>query len=229
MNNIQTNKLNMYHVVSDYLNVNKNVLIANSPILADIINDFNQLFVAIKNESQKQGISTLGTTEEKADTKNQMAILAVAISGAIYTYAHRNKKTDIAKKVDYSKSEINKSKDTDAVNMARIIYDEASALLPHLAAYGVNSELLASLLETINKFEMLIGKRGSVSADHTTTTEVLQNLFKSIDSNLKNEMDPQMLMFKIANPALYANYINARQIIDLGSRPKSKTKHTPVD
>ena len=229
MNNIQTNKFNMYHVVNDYLNINKNVLIANSPILAEIINDFNQLFAAIKAESQKQGVSIMGTTEEKADTKQQMATMAVAISGGLITYAHRNKLPELSQKVNYSHSDIEYNKDTDAVNYARIIHDEAAALVSKLSAYGVTAEKLQTLLETINKFEVLIGKRGSASAEHTTTTSNLQKLFQDADVIFKNELDKQMQMFKIENPALYAGYINARQIIDLGSRTKSKTKNPESD
>jgi hypothetical protein len=212
----------MYNAVDMFCKNNLTLLTNNLPIATDIIHDFDDYLSQITDEAKKQGKTATGITDDKIEAKQELALLTAAIAGSIKTYANRNGLQELSQKVNFSQSEMEHSKDVDAVNKAKIVLEEAESILTVLAPYNINSQKIQALTDAITKYEDLSGKRGSSKAGHTTATQTLNLLFHKADHILKYQLDELMLMLKPDNGRLYAEYINVRQIINLGSRSKPK-------
>jgi hypothetical protein len=220
MNNIQTNQLNMFSSVDTFFKNYLTTLTTALPAMADVIHDFDDILSQINEEAKKQGKTVSGITDDKAEAKHELALLTAAVAGAIKAYSNRNALQELSAKVDFHQSEIEHGKDVDAINKARIVLEEAENILTALGTYNINQQKLQALSDAIAKFDALFGKRGSSKAGHTTTTQTLNLLFHTANNLLKHQADELMLMLKPDNPQLYAEYVNVRQIIDLGSRSK---------
>lgn len=219
MNNTQANKLNMYE--SMYKTLQDNQSLWNGiQAFAEAVNEFGALLPQIRTLSAQRIITTSGLTQMKAQKKENMAKQAVTLANVAMAYAARQKNDALKTTLDFSFSEINKSKDNTAIEMSTAIYTQINAILPELNSYGVAAGDMNALHTAIQDFQQVIGDKGNRLSGGVADTQALVRLFEEADAILKDRIDKFMFRFQDSNARFFDTYTNARVVKDLGKSHK---------
>ncbi len=99
-----------------------------------------------------------------------------------------------------------------------------------MIGYGITAPMIAALETKVNKFDSSLGAREVGSNVSSFAFEQLDVMFKETDTLLKEQMDKIMVNFQDSDPQFYGEYVNCREIIDLGHRfKKPETPIPPVN
>lgn len=216
----QTSKLNMYKSVKQLCETNP-VLFAAVPAVAGVVEELSTMINRIDSVSLTQGINTTGITQDKNSIKQNLGELAVEVSGAVVAYAVKNKNNELRMAVDYSVSDIIRTKDADAIHVCRIILEKAQSQLTGLIHYGVNASKLNSLQASINAYSEIINKKQGSKITKVAATKDLDKLFLECDLLLKDVLDRLVFSCRKSDVNFYNKYTHARQIVEAGKRSKS--------
>lgn len=215
-------KSSMYDSIRSLLNSNKE---AWQPVavLAEIVDTFEALLDEIKTCRQFTGENNKGITRQKAIWQQQLIGIAYQVASALYVMAMRANNPVLAHQVDYTETDLLKTRDMQLVTHCRVIEELATKHLPALAGFGVTANELDELRKAIQRFsESLPTLRVSVS-ERKAANMKLKELFAQTDALLKNQLDRLMVRLRETHPDLYATYQNTRRIVQYGIRhEKSK-------
>jgi hypothetical protein len=215
MNNKQTNTLNMYDAVSQFLNTYNAVWSGNATI-AGMVTTFNSHISALNASDMAQKTITKGITQTKMKAKITMANAAMVIAKAGKAYANATNNLTLASNFNYSFSDIKNAKDTDADDICQNIYNALQPFIASTAAYGANAAKQTTLQNAINAFSLLIGKPRSQQTVSINATLTIAQHFDAANALLKDQLDPIMAQYKISNAPFYNQYNAARVIVDIG-------------
>ena len=176
----------------------------------------------IEDTTVKQKTPTTGYTEKRDLIKIELAELAIEIAGSVAAYCHENKNEIVARKVNYSFTELTHASDAAVKNRVSIILAEATTIVANLSDYGTDSTHTSLLEQKLNEFKDIIGKKGYSKEETQTATEQVAELLAENNELVKNRLDKLMLKFRISAPEFYKNYFNAREIYDFGGGHKAK-------
>jgi hypothetical protein len=87
-----------------------------------------------------------------------------------------------------------------------------------LAPYGITAATLTALQTRISAYVAVIGAPRVVRVKISTATEMLDTEFARADMILNDRIDGLMEQFKDSGTSFYADYKNARRIVDTGSQ-----------
>lgn len=221
MNNSQQNKLSMYESVAKVLDENKSVW-QSLKALNEAVQEFTALLDNLRDKGVQRVKNTTGVTLGKNSKKELMAKKAAQLAASAYAYAEKLNDKVLQAKFGYSVSDIKRSDDNNAISLTFAIAEEAEKIQDQLADYGVMPNEVEELKSFCNDFKNSIGEKANVKSGRVAATESLQELFKTADSLLKNQMDKLLLRFQDQSPEFYLTYQNARVIRDLGGRSRKK-------
>lgn len=218
----QENKLTMYQAVLAYLNSHESLL-NTLPNFAECLNELKEGVSKISDNKKSQETQITGVTKQKNEWRETLVNLASEVGNKVKTYAIFAKNTILKKEVDYTDTALRKVAHNVLKDRAQIIHDKAQENLAQLTAYRVDQALLDKLEEAITKFgEAMPNTRVSQISKKGTTTN-LKNAFAEVDELLKERLDNLLAIIRKEEPQFYTGYTNARIIIDLKARGKSKT------
>lgn len=220
MTNNQISKLNMYKAVKQVCESNP-ALFAAVPAVAGVTEELGSIINRIESVSLTQGLNTTGITQDKNSIKQNLGELAAEVSGAVVAYAVKNKNNELRTAVDYSVSDILRTKDADTISVCRIILEKAQARLTDLIHYGVNAAKLNSLQESIIAYNEIMSKRQGSKGTKVAATKDLDKLFLESDILLKDVLDRLVFPCKKSEGNFYNKYTHARQILESGKRSKA--------
>ncbi len=215
MNKEQTNTLNMYDAVSQFLNTNNAVWSGNATI-AGMVTTFNGHISALNASDMAQKTITGGITQTKLQAKTTMANAAMVIVKAGKAYANATNNAVLAANFNYAHSDIIRAKDTDADDICQNIYNALQPFITSTSAYGANAASQTALQNAINAFSALIGKPRSQRTIIINATLTIAQRFDAANTLLKNQLDPIMAQYKTTNAPFYNQYTAARVIVDIG-------------
>lgn len=211
------NKLKMYNTVQLILNQNAAVW-EPVPAVADTIRTFSSLIEKIDLYEAKIRDNKKGITAQKEVLQDQVIRDTYEVASAMYVMAERTKDPVLAAKVNYTETDLLKTRDGRLVILCLIIVTLATEHLASLAAYGVTEEELVTLREEIDRFsESLPGPRLTV-AERKAANEAMRGLFGQVDELLKKQLDRLMVRFRKSQPDFYGLYKYARRIVHYGIR-----------
>lgn len=211
MNDRQTNKLNMYDAVMQFLNSYPEVW-SDNPTISAIVLSFSNHVDAINGNDLLQKTSTVGITENKTAAKDAMAHAAILAAKAGFAHANVINDIELAAQFKVSLSEIKAAKDTDADDICQNIHNALQPHINHMQNYGVNAATQSALQDAIDTFSALIGKPKSVASVSINATLSIEQHFEAADNILLNQLDPILMQFEITNPAFYNQYNSVRVI-----------------
>lgn len=215
MNNKQTNTLNMYDAVSQFLNTYNAVWSGNATI-AGMVTTFNSHISALNASDMAQKTITKGITQTKKQAKITMANAAMVIAKAGKAYASATNNITLAASFNYSFSDIKEAKDTDADDICQSMYNALQPFIANTAAYGASAASLTTLQSAINTFSALIGKPRSQQTVIINATLTIAQRFDAANTLLKDQLDPIMEQYKTMNAPFYNQYKAVRVIVDAG-------------
>ena len=217
MNDSQENKLKMYFAVQKVVTNNTEVW-KDLKAFADVFTQFGETIQEIQSTRMIQEGNLTGISKDKAQKKEDAISKAVEISSAVFAYASIIRDHTLMAKVDYSPSELRKSRDTILIDQLQVIHEATQAELADLANYGIEADDLAELKTLTHAYEQLLDEPRVAITDRAQATTALADLFAQGDTQLKEQMDKLMVMYKTTHAKFYQTYTNARKIIDLGVR-----------
>jgi hypothetical protein len=209
----QLSKLNMY--LSTRL-----VLEANEPVYRDVIpafetaaDDFIAIIPEIRALAQTQSSKT-GAADEKAAVLEDLGNAAFTVAAAVRAWASASSNKDLARRVNFSRSEIAGGRESEIVARCQDIWAAATANVDALPDYGVNAPRLTALKKKIDAFDAIQSKPRQKIASSSAATKALTKLFKQADVILNERLDTLVVQFRESQPGFYNAYKTARSIVN---------------
>ena len=217
MKSSQENKLSMYFAVQKVCKANSSVW-SGLPAFVTAVANFETNIGSIKDTLEAQGKNIFGVSQDKSFIKDTMIDKTLQVANAVFAYATEINDLTLRGKVDFSRSELKKTRDSFTLQNCQLVRDEANAIIGVLAPYGIVALDLTDLQNKIGAYaSILAGPRTAITERKGATAEIT-NLFRKTDVILKGKMDKLMEKFKISTPKFYKLYFDSRIIVDLGTR-----------
>lgn len=168
----------------------------------------------IQTLAKVQSTPREGITAEKAKVAGWLVDSTLEVAGAVKAYATVGNNLELLAKVDFSRTDMERLRDTETDDRAQLVHDVATKNLGSLGDYGITQLKLDNLQGRIDAYAAVVQSPRTARAEGRSITESLAESFRVADGILKNVLDPLMLQFKAGNPEFYAAYQAARVIID---------------
>ncbi|MGD9993922.1 MAG: hypothetical protein AB7S69_11535 [Salinivirgaceae bacterium] len=215
MNRVQNNHLSSYLAVANIL-TKYGAKLALVPAIAAVVSKFMALLEELKEVQQIQEGKSTGTTLQKQKEEAEMIEITLRVAASIYVYAVDQNNLELQQEVKVSPSYLKTIGDNSLLNRCNRIHQIASGLdAEALAPYGLLPETTSGLRKEIDDFAALVAKPRTAIVARSTATSRLQELFKEINTLLREQMDKLMLVIKDQEPVFYNEYKAARVIVDL--------------
>lgn len=216
----QENKLSMYFSTQKVVN-KYNSIWSGAPAFVTIFGNFETAIQDIQDTRLVQEGEITGVTVDKAEAKEAAISAGLEIATAVFAYASVNNNNTLKAKVDYSPSDLRRSRDTVLIDRLQVIHDEANGVIGALGDYGIDATDLTDFQSAIDAYENVVQDPREAIGDRASATAALVTLFDDADKLLKEQLDKLMEQYKAPNKKFYAQYFNARIIVDLGGRSET--------
>lgn len=213
----------MFRAVLSFLKENIKVW-RNVPDMVTDEQDMAKLVAEIDTLDQFLSNNFSGQTNKKEAEKKKLEEMANRLASALAAMADRTGNEVLQAKVDFPSSHIEKLRSPAKVTCAMAIVDLVREYLLELANSNITEADADALKEQATRFkESQPVNRVSVSQRKAGNMK-LEGLFRKGSKLLTNRLDKMAVGFEASDPDFYAAYLNARMIIDYGTRYEKKTE-----
>lgn len=213
MNAKQEAKLNMFRATQKHCNDNP-AIVSQIKAFQTAAGVLNTTIAGIIATAQQEDLVTKGITVNKTEAKKTLCRLAADIAAAITAYAVATKNNKLSEEVNFTHSDLIRTKDDQLPPRCKNIYDAAKANEAALADYGISSTTAGTLLTAISNYQAKVPDPRNAAAQKATIRTNLKNLVKEANQILKLQMDKTVLGFKTSYPDFVSTYKASRIIID---------------
>lgn len=210
----EENKYSMYQGITQVLEDQKET-IAKIPAFALSMTDFNGVLEQISDRDKKYQTISKGATAAKDEAEDKLVEAVIAVSSALYVYGRRNKNDELKAVAKITPSSLKKMRDSDLLQKAKTIHENAVANQQSLPDFGVTQADVEDLKAKVTAFEEAFGSKESKVAESKSARKELGELFDEADELLYEELDNMIELVKDADPEFYNKYQSARVIKDL--------------
>ncbi len=173
--------------------------------------------------------SQSGAGAEKAQTFQVLVDAAYEVAAATRACAVASSNKELARRVDFSRSDVGKGRDTQVVSRCQDILAAATENVGSLADYGVTQAKLTALKKKIEGFQAVQAKPRQGRATSSSATKELAKLFREVDELLNERLDALAVQFKDSQPAFFNAYTTARSVVSApGGRASKTAAVTPI-
>jgi len=236
MKSKQIGKLNMYNTVSGVMNDNQQTW-TRVYQLKNVFDKFSvntRHLAELKTEQEKDLQPLLSAMFEKRET---LIISGTPVVNIILAYSHDKKEKKLLKKMNLSKSKLEKSKDTDLIDECKTIYKAAKKLFKSsseetensdnksvkILEYGLSEKMIVDLQAAVNDFiNARLALHDAIQGKDKMDKQI-SSVLKKNEKLLKNKMDLLISIFETSNPDFYKAYMEAR-VIQITEPVKVKIK-----
>jgi len=226
MNANQTNKLNAHLAVKAVLDGTE--VWQSLPAFVTGAEELDEHIVSIQSLAQTQ-TSQSGASAEKAQSFQVLVDAAYEVAAATRACAVASSNRELARRVDYSRSDVGKGRDTEVVARCQDILSAATENVESLGDYGVTQTKLNTFKKKIEGFQAVQAKPRQGRAQSSSATKQLAELFREVDELLNDRLDGLVVQFKGSQPAFFNAYTTARSIVNNpGGRASKVAVVTPL-
>ncbi len=218
MTSNQERKLSMYQVVYALLTSTLASIIAQMPLINQMIITLGTNINAILDYESSQILDRTGIRQTKKSLAEQLIIKAIDIANRISAYAANTGNLVLLKEVNYSLSYLEKQADNVLLSEVNTIHQKANDNITNLEDYGLLPNDLVEFKQSIDQFEVYIPKPRASILEKKDATVSLKQLFVNTDALLKNNLDPLIKVVQFSQPHFYKTYKESRNIIQAGTR-----------
>lgn len=215
MNDYQENHLSMFKTVNEVCNQNIALI---TPITA--LNDAYTTFVTnlglINDVVLQQTLQIEGVAEDKTVLKYKLARIGSIVSNVVKAYAISIGDNTLKREVDYSESDLRRSRDVTIQLHCQTIYNLANTHLAALAAFGITPTVMTTLATAISDYQVKMQSPTVARDERAVATVNLASVITETNDLLRFQIDNNMRIMELSEPDFYKLYKNARKIIDLG-------------
>jgi hypothetical protein len=213
MTSKQEAKLNMFRATQKHCADNATI-VATIPAFQAGVTSLNTLISSIIATAQQEDLVTKGITVDKAEAKKTLCQLAADVAAPIIAFAAANNNNQLLQEVNFSYTELFRSKDDQLAPRCQNIHKAANTNIAALGAYGINAATVATLQTTINNYQAAVPNPRNAAAQKVTIRANLKSLIKQADTVLKLQLDKTIVGLKATKPDFVATYKTNRIILD---------------
>jgi hypothetical protein len=213
--------VSMYLAIRNFVNLNKEKAMKNAKF-AKSYESFMVTVDAIQAHSEIQGVNKKGLTIDKNTLKKKLITLAIKNSKKVAIIAKSNKNETLFNEVNFNESDLLRMAEVSLKDRAEIIYDRVEANLTELSDQGINPDTQKLFMETIRAFNNAISSPRTGITERSKITQKLPVLFGEADTAIEI-MDLSVESMKDEDLDFYNGYMNARKLVDVGSKRLSLT------
>lgn len=211
------NKLIMLKAVLGLLKKNENLGMNSSNLVAAYA-ELENLLNQIEQIQKVTGDSDSGLVNEKDTQKEALINKAFEIASLLFAMATRTKNNVLLAKVDFPISVLQNLRDTELPQNCTKIADLGRSSLTATPDSGITDTELSILDNLIIQYKFsLPAHRVSVSGRKAANL-TLKEMVKTANKLVTDQIDRLMVPFKANMPEFYASYLNARKVVDYGTR-----------
>jgi hypothetical protein len=225
MKSKQENFLTMAHAVNSVIEKNqpKWAAVKRFALAATELNDLVNI---TSTANAKADSKNTGATKDKHSAGFDAIDEGVKIARRASIYAMDQKNMDMHDRLRFSRSSLLSRHDTEAYAKLKEVYDLLSPIVADLGDYGILLADIQHYKKLIDKYNSLLTKpRELIVARKTLNRTVLPEFVNKIREVLY-QIDSLINLFVLT--PFYRDYINARKVIELGTRSE-KPKDDPKD
>jgi hypothetical protein len=213
--------VSMFLAIRNFVNLNKETAMKNVKF-AKSYESFMITVDAIQAHSEIQGVNKKGLTIDKNTLKKKLIGMALKNSKKVAIIAKSNKNETLFNEVHFNESDLLRMAEVSLKDRAEIIYDRVEVNLTELSDQGINSDTQKLFLETIRDFNNAISSPRTGITERSKITQKLPVLFGEADTAIEI-MDLAVESMKDEDLVFYNGYMNARKLVDVGSKRLSLT------
>ncbi|MEP7170942.1 MAG: hypothetical protein ABI855_16355, partial [Bacteroidota bacterium] len=183
----QTQEYNKYKKMEQFFDKTGNPpIIATYPPLGTEVGEFKQNIIDVGNLLPKKIQNNEGITDEKDARKEKVAeYWFSSVLSKTKAYAFKVKNTELAVKLNFSKSEIEDLRDGDVQPFCLGVKNALTPLLldPVFITYGVDAAALATGMTIADDFKSYIGKTKDANTEKTVAAGSIDLEFTQLRDN----------------------------------------------
>jgi len=208
----QVSRRNMYFSVRNFVIANE-ATAKTIPFFTAKYSIFEKALSEIQTWSEMQKDAITGIEKKKKKLRESLIRISADYSkmlAAIAKFANNDKLMD---KIRFRISDLQRMKDVELRDYAKIIYDNVGANLDKLTEYEITADTQKVYLDTINSYDAVLSTPRTEIAEKSQTTKRLAGLFDNADSALL-ELDFAIEAGQPKQPEFFNNYKAVRKIVD---------------
>lgn len=225
MNRKQLNYLAMAKLVYAWLKAHKNDVI-NHPKLEELYNQLGEFIEAIEAKGSVQKSVVTGITRKKDAGEAQLVELLLQIKDALSAFAVTTSNLELKAIANLSYYSLSQTRDIDLLLIAKNIQAQLNLHLAELEVFNVKPADAATFADALANYEQSLTKPHEAKVSKVAATQSLSGLFAHLKQEILPSIDLMMAPQKRTLPGLYAEYQNARKIINLAAG-HAGTKSSP--
>lgn len=227
MEKIQINQSRMYGAVVFVFDNHPDV-VEKYPKLKAAVEKFRAGLAVIDQNRQVQEYRAEGLTINKVKLREDLIQQILRFSKVLMAHATEFGDLKLNTAADYSASDLKRSADSVLFDIGDLFLNEAILVKADLTIYDLGDAELENMKRLLGIFKLAIPqKRGSVNISKVST-ENIADVFKMMNTLLKEEIDKLMGPLEFTLPDFFKTYKNARITVDYKGGGKSTPPEPPV-
>ncbi len=207
------NRFNMYKVVRDWLNVNREAL-GTLPGLSESIDEFVNVLteVASLDVTKAKGLSA--AADAKNTSRELLERRVMDTVRMLKAYAVFSDNSIAADELDMSASSLKRLAELALLSRSQRVIQLAETHGEAAAPYGLDAAVLDALKQAHQQFDQNQTAVRSAIVNRKDAGEQLEARMDEADDLLKGKLDVLMEVVAITQPELYNQYRGTRLIVD---------------
>gem|GEM_PF-928000 len=230
MNKRNANRLNMFRQVHATLMTGQSIW-STMPAFQSDFDAFETKLDELNVLAAAHAVSIKGSAQLKKQKRQDAAVKAIQIAGAVRALAARTSDILLAGKLDFSNSNFTFGSAVAITHRMDLVLSLAIQHLPELADLSITQSDLDELTLLVNELKSVIEAPRSATIQRREVGTEMTDLFNEIDDLLTKSLDQMALVLKNQHPAFYNKYKHARKIIDHRGKTNNLSArwHDPKD
>jgi cob(I)alamin adenosyltransferase len=192
------------------------------PAMGDVIADIRERMTRIGTYVEIQERDRRGLTEEKNEARAKLVDVTMTVCGQLKSFGRRSGDADVRQRAAEPRSAWMKIPQSKLGERAKAILGLAREHRAALTPFGTTDALLETMEAEIATFEAALLVPRDLINRRKTITSLIAAEMKEVCTVLREELDPLMRQFEATHPRFYADYHNARALVDLPVIPRAR-------
>ena len=178
-------------------------------------------------EERLQDISNV--TKNKARMLEDLHEKMYGVIRIIKSYALQEDLEDLATEYSIAKSSLKLGGAKAEVNRYNNVVDKATELAADLEDFGLTPQFLQEITQDVEEAKMMIFKPRLAIIKRKMLTNKLDQLIDEMDEIVFTHLSGMLRILKFDHPMFFAEFMEARNIIDLKGKRRASGTDVPVD
>jgi hypothetical protein len=209
----QEDTLNMLEATNSVLQTHNAVWTGNVPFSA-AVTQFEAGIDAIENLRDQQDTDISGIAQDKENKRRALEEQTFTAGKILAFYASTVNNRELREKVNFTKSALINARDNELPGMSQQVHQEAVANAAAVLPFGLTAAMTTALGTALDDFVDYISKPRAAESETSAATEQLPVAFEATTTLLEEQLDAGMELYRVSDPDFYAQYHNARIIVN---------------